>query len=96
MKKKIFYVMVVALAITLSSFSLSKKSAYGNYYWFPLELGSGHPLTVNHLVYQSFDPYQCLNWGMGGYCSGAFLSYSGTCAPYSAAGMEVLVDFHIY
>lgn len=94
MKKKIFYVLVVALAITLSSFTLSKKSAYGNYYWFPLEGSTGFPITINHLVYQPYDPALCLNWGLGDYCSGAFLSYTGS-GPYTAAGMEVMIDYNV-
>ena len=95
MKKRIFYLMVVALALTMSSFTLTKKKNYGSYYWFPLEHGSGSAQPVNHLVYQSFDPALCLNWGLGDYCSGAWTSYSGVAAPYTASGMEVLVDFNI-
>lgn len=94
MKKKIFYVAVVATAITLSSFSLAKKPASGNLFWFPLDPATGRPNPVSHLVYQSYDPQYCLNWGMGTYCSGAFTSYSGT-APYTAAGMEVTIDYEI-
>jgi hypothetical protein len=96
MKKKIFYAMVIAMAFTLSSFSLAKKSATGNFYWFPLDPATGHPYTVTHLVYQPFDPALCNNWGPGGYCSGAYTSYSGTSAPYSAAGMEALIDFYLH
>ena len=95
MKKKIFYVMGIALALTMSSFTLTKKTAVGNYYWFPLEHGSGTPQPVSHLVYQPFDPQLCLNWGLGDSCSGAFTSYTGTAAPYNASGMEVMVDFYI-
>ena len=95
MKKKVFYVMGIALALTLSSFTLTKKTAVGNYYWFPLESYSGSPKPVSHLVYQPFDPALCLNWGLGTYCSGAFTSYTGTAAPYNASGMEVMVDFYV-
>lgn len=97
MKKKIFYVGVIAVAMSLSAFSVVKKVAFAQYYWFPLD-GTGVPLTVNNptVIYMSGDPYNCLNWGLGDYCSGAFTSYSGTSAPYRAAGVEVMVDFHYY
>ncbi|HWK03174.1 MAG TPA: hypothetical protein VNS58_06065 [Puia sp.] len=95
MKRKIFYVMVVALAVTLSSFTLPKKSATGQYYWFPLQSGSGWALPVSRLVYQTYDPNLCLNWGLGDYCSGAFTSYTVSGSYYLASGMEVMVDFEI-
>jgi len=95
MKKKIFYLMVVALALTMSSFTLTKKKNYGNYYWFPLESYTGFPRAIPRLIYQPYDPELCLNWGLGTYCSGAFLSYTGTDGQYFASGMEVMVDFQI-
>jgi hypothetical protein len=97
MKKRIFYVGVIAVAMSLSAFSVVKKASVAQYYWFPL-MTTGVPYTINNpmVVYMSGDPANCLNWGLGDYCSGAFTSYSGSSAPYSAAGMEVMVDFHYY
>lgn len=94
MKKKIFYVAIIALAMTLSSFSLLKKATFGNLYWFPLDPATGQPQAVSRLVYQQFDPQLCTNWGLGTWCSGGFTSYSGT-GPYTAAGMEVLIHYEI-
>ncbi|HWK03181.1 MAG TPA: hypothetical protein VNS58_06100 [Puia sp.] len=97
MKSKIWGLAAVVLALTLSAFTATRpeKKASG-YFWFPLNPYSGTPQTVTTLVYQPYDPYFCTNWAPGGYCSGAFTSYSGTSAPYSAAGAEVLVHFSLF
>ncbi len=96
MKRKIPGLLAVVLALSLSAFTnLHEKKATG-YYWFPLNPYSGAPQSVNTLVYLPYDPYLCTNWAPGGYCSGAFTSYSGTQAPYTAAGTEILVHFSLF
>ncbi|HTI10327.1 MAG TPA: MauE/DoxX family redox-associated membrane protein [Puia sp.] len=98
MKKRIFYVIIIALAMTSSAFTLTKKvhTSSGNLYWFPLNT-VGAPQAVSNLVYQSSDPAQCANWGMGFYCVGGYTSYTSA-GPglYAAAGVEVALDYHIY
>ncbi|MES1160793.1 MAG: MauE/DoxX family redox-associated membrane protein, partial [Bacteroidota bacterium] len=98
MKKRIFYVLVIALAMTTSAFTLTKKthSSSGNLYWFPLNT-VGQPQAVSRLIYQSTDPSQCANWGLGFYCSGGYTSFTSA-GPglYAAAGIEVVEDFHIF
>jgi len=96
MKRNILGLTAVVLALALSAFvSHSPKNGNG-YYWFPLDPASGTPNMVNTLVYLPSDPYACTNWAPGGYCSGAFTSYSGTHAPYAAAGSELLVHFSMF
>jgi hypothetical protein len=97
MKRKIWGLTAVVLALSLSAFtSIRSEKKYTSYYWFPLNSYSGVPQTVNTLVYLPSDPYYCTNWAPGGYCAGAFTGYSGTHAPYSASGIEVSVDFSLY
>ncbi|HEY4061155.1 MAG TPA: hypothetical protein VGM30_04605 [Puia sp.] len=94
MKRKILGLAAVTLALCLSAFTLLKPmpSGVASYYWFPLNSASGFPQTVPSLVYQTFDPAFCGNYLLQPYCSAAFTSYSGTSAPYAAAGMEVIID----
>jgi hypothetical protein len=97
MKRKIWGLAAVVLALSLSAFTSfgPEKKATG-YYWFPLDRASGVPQTVNTLVFLPTDPYYCTSWAPGPYCSGGFTGYSGTHAPYSASGFEVYVDFSLY
>lgn len=97
MKRKIWGLTAIVLALSLSAFTAARpEKKVGGYYWFPLNSFSGAPQTVNTLVYLPADPYSCTNWAPGAYCSGAFTSYSGTRAPYSAAGYEMLVHFSMF
>jgi len=96
MKRKILGLAVVVLAISLSAFEGRPESKkFAQYYWFPLDNGTGQPQTVSHLVYQTFDPYLCFNWGWGDYCAGAFTSYTGTPGNYRADGIEVSIDYSL-
>jgi len=96
MKRKILGLTAVVLALSLSSFvERPKSSKFGQYYWFPLDNGTGWPLVVSHLVYQSYDPYLCTNWAWGDYCAAAYTSYTGSSGSYSAAGFLIVVDYHI-
>jgi len=96
MKRKILGLLVVALAVSLSAYTNLPNKKRAGYYWFPLDSYSGYPQAVNTLVYSTSDPYQCTNWAPGGYCAGAFTTYTGTKAPYSAAGVEIMVDYSLY
>lgn len=97
MKCKLLGLIAVVLALTLSAFNAAHLPQKGNgYYWFPLNSFSGAPQTVSTLVYLPSDPYFCTNWAPGGYCSGAFTSYSVAGTSYSAAGTEVLVHFSMF
>jgi hypothetical protein len=95
MKRKILGLMVVALAVSLSAYTNFPKKGNG-YYWFPLNGFTGAPQTVATLTYSPNDPAFCTNWAPGTYCSGAFSSYSGGPGAYSAAGVEVMVDYNLY
>jgi hypothetical protein len=97
MKRKIWGLSAVVLALSLSAFTAFRpEKNTGGYYWFPLDSYSGMPRSVNTLIYQPSDPYYCANWAPGGYCVGAFTSYSGTSAPYSAAGLEELIHYSLF
>jgi len=96
MKRNILGLTAVVLALTLSAFVSHSPKQGNGYYWFPLDPASGTPKMVTTLVYLPADPYACSNWAPGGYCSGAFTSYSGTHAPYAAAGSELLVHFSMF
>jgi hypothetical protein len=93
MKRKILNLAAITLALCLSAFTLWKPSNQASYYWFPLST-AGFAQTVNTLVYQHNDPQQCGNFPLETYCQAAYTSYSGTTAPYSAAGMVVFIDYH--
>lgn len=88
--------MIVALAFSLSAYTNLPKKEVTGYYWFPLNSFSGDPQAVSTLVYQSYDPYLCTNWAPGGYCSGAFTSYTRIGTSYVAAGTEVLLHFSLF
>ncbi|HVV04104.1 MAG TPA: hypothetical protein VHC96_07765 [Puia sp.] len=96
MKRRILGLLVVALAMSLSAYTNRPNKEATGYYWFPLDSYSGDPQMVNTLVYSPSDPYQCTNWAPGGYCAGAFTSYSGTKPPYSAAGVEMMVHYSLF
>jgi len=96
MKRKVLGLLVVALAVSLSAYTSRPKKESNGYYWFPLNGFSGAPQTVTTLVYSPNDPYYCTNWAPGTYCSGAFSSYSGGPGAYSAAGVEVIVDYNLF
>ena len=97
MKRKILGLTAVVLALSLSSFVARPKSSKGGqYYWFPLYNGTNWPMIVQHLVYQSGDPYFCAPWAWGDYCSAAYTSY--TVYPgggYQAAGFLIVIDYDI-
>ena len=95
MKRKIPGLLAIVLAVSLSAFTSFHKKEMSGYYWFPLD-GSGAPKQVNVLVFSPVDPYLCTVWAPGSYCSGGFTSYSGTQAPYSAAGVEAVVHFNLF
>jgi hypothetical protein len=96
-KPKLLTFAVVALAISLSAFTThvekTKDAKFGTYYWFLTDPG-GHPLTTDHLVYQSGDPYHCLFLGLGEYCVAAYTDYTQDQFGYHAAGY--LVVYHYY
>jgi hypothetical protein len=89
---------IVALAISTSAFTThvqeAKTAKFGMYYWFPLDPVTGYPQTAGHLVYSSGDPSSCSNFGMGGYCNGAFTQYTQSQWGYNAAGTQVTFDFY--
>jgi len=97
MKRKIWGLIAVALALSLSAFtSFRPERKTGSYYWFALDSFSGMPLTTSTLIYQPADPYNCANWGPYGYCVGAFTSYTGSSGAYEAAGVEVMIHSSLY
>lgn len=96
MKRKIWGLTAVVLAISLSAFSaLHKKDdgKFAQYYWFPLAPDSGVPEYSNILLYQSGDPTECGNFAPVNYCEGAFTSYTGSYPTYNAAGLEVMIHY---
>jgi hypothetical protein len=95
MKRKILGLIVIVLAFSLSAYTSRPEKGKASYYWFPLN-AAGQPQAVNNLVYQPSDPYLCTNWAPGGYCAGAFTSYSIVGSTYVAAGTEVLVHFSLF
>jgi len=95
MKSKVPGLMAIVLAVSLSAFTSHQEKKMTGYYWFPLD-AVGAPQQVNTLMYSSADPYLCTVWAPGGYCSAAFTSYSGTQAPYSAAGVKAVVHFSLF
>ena len=96
MKSKIPGFLAVVLALSLSAFtSIHQKEATG-YYWFPLDASSGDPLPVSSLNYQTYDPYFCTNWAPGGYCSGAYTSYTRSGNTYYASDVQMLVHFTFF
>lgn len=96
MKSKIPGFLAVVLALSLSAFTSFHTKPSAGYYWFPLNSYSGAPQPVSTLTYLTYDPYYCTNWAPGGYCSGAFTSYSGASGSYTAAGTEMLVHFSMF
>ena len=93
-----FGLAVVIVAISLSAFTThvqeTKNAKFGTYYWFPLDPASGIPQTAGHLIYSSGDPSNCSFLGMGGYCIGAFTSYTQDQYGYHAAGTQVAADYY--
>lgn len=96
MKRKIWGLTAVVLAISLSAFSaLHKKDSgkFGEFYWFPLDPGTGLPTYSNILLYQTGDPAFCGNFAPVNYCEGAFTSWTGSFPVYRAAGIEAIVHY---
>ena len=96
MKSKIPGLLAVVLALSLSAFTSMHEKKVTGYYWFPLNAYSGSPQPVTTLVYLPSDPYNCTNWAPGGYCSGAFTSYTQVGSSYVAAGVEMLVHYSFF
>jgi hypothetical protein len=96
MKRKIAAAMIVALAFSLSAFTVASKPTATGYYWFPLDPTTGDPQPVSTLTYSPSDPYFCTNWAPGGYCSGAFTSYILSGGVYTGAGVEMLVHYSMF
>lgn len=92
MKKKVIGLTAITLALCLSAFTLQKKEAVAQYYWFPLDPSTGWPMSTMHLVFQSSDPAFCGNFGLEPYCNGAFTGYTTSGPYYYSAGFEVIVD----
>ncbi|HUB59486.1 MAG TPA: hypothetical protein VL978_02225 [Puia sp.] len=91
MKRKLIGLAAVTLAIWLSSFSLRHDSKLAQYYWFPLEPGTGFAESSQFLIYQSGCPTYCGNFSFMPYCEGGYTGYTGT-GPYYAYGIEVWVE----
>jgi hypothetical protein len=95
MKRKIIGLAAIVLALSLSAFNARPaEKKFASYWWFPLN-PVGQPQCVTQLIYQPGDPQNCTNWAWGGYCEGAFDSYSGSYGNYCASGFEVGVDYNI-
>ena len=97
-KRSMIGLAVVLIAISLSAFTThvqeAKTAKYGFFYWFPLDPVSGIAQTSGTLVYSSGDPSSCSFLGLGGYCVGAFTSYTQDQYGYHAAGYEVIAHFY--
>jgi hypothetical protein len=96
MKRKIIGLTAIVLALSLSAFNTRPAEKNSpSYWWFPLDGTSGQAQCISELIYQPGDPQNCLNWAWGGYCEGAFNSYSGSYGNYCASGFEVAIDYEI-
>jgi hypothetical protein len=94
MKRKILGLTAIVLALSLSAFNAGPVyKKLPSYWWFPLDVASGEPHSVPDLIYQSFDPQDCTNWYWGGYCEGAYNSYTGNPGEYWPWGTNVEIDF---
>ena len=95
MKRKILGLMAIVLALSLSAFNARPVyQKFVSYWWFPQDAATGEVHSVPTLIYQSFDPYECNNWGDYGYCAGAWNSYTGNYGEYWPWGTQVLQDYH--
>src|ERR1700753_602260 len=96
MKRKIWGLTAIVLALSLSAFTTIHKreseKKRGQFYWFPLD-SSGNPLYTNTLIYQSWDPAYCGHFAVN-YCEAAFSSYTGSAPTYMPAGNEAIIDFY--
>jgi hypothetical protein len=84
MKKIMFGVFAVALAIAASAFTKPAHSTFATYY-FPLDV-NGNPVSITSLPPQS-DTYGCL----GGLtpCAAAYPSYTHSGSIYTASGTQI-------
>lgn len=97
-KRSMIGLAVVIIAISLSAFTThvqeAKTAKYGMFYWFPLDPASGVPQTAGSLYYSSSDPSSCSLLGLGGWCIGAFTSYTQDQYGYHAAGFETIAHYY--
>ena len=94
MKRKILGLLAIVLALSLSAFNAKPaEKKFANYFWFALDVASGEAHSAPTLIYQSFDPQLCASWYWGGYCEGAYTSFTGNYGEYWPWGTMVQVDF---
>ena len=98
MKRKIWGLTAIVLALSLSAFTTIHKreseKKRGQFYWFPLN-SAGQGLYTNILIYQSSDPTWCGQFAVD-YCEAAYTSYTGSAPTYMPAGTEAVIDFYFH